>query len=246
MSPKSAGLAKKMGYADVRVYLEGEPAWKKAGNYTASTIGFVEKENIVLVDLRSAEKVKQGYIPRAVNIPASELAKAENKFPAYMKAPIVLYSDKKGDLQAAAKTIKGWGYKETTVFLGGIDAWKAKGLELKTGAASTVISYVKKLKPFEVSIADFEKALKTGSAVIVDVRTPDEFKKGHFKGAVNIPAEDMSKRFAELPKDKPIYFHCSTGVRAEMAYDTLKEKGYDVKCLLAIAAFEGEKYTISE
>ncbi len=32
----------------------------------------------------------------------------------------------------------------------------------------------------------------------------------------------------ELPKDKRIVAHCSTGVRAEMAYHKLKEKGYNV------------------
>ena len=41
------------------------------------------------------------------------------------------------------------------------------------------------------------------------------------------------ERLAEIPKDKRIVTHCSTGVRAEMAYHKLKEKGYQVAFLNA-------------
>ena len=40
--------------------------------------------------------------------------------------------------------------------------------------------------------------------------------------------EELAARMSELPKDKRIIAHCSTGVRAEMAYHKLKEAGYKV------------------
>jgi rhodanese-related sulfurtransferase len=46
------------------------------------------------------------------------------------------------------------------------------------------------------------------------------------KGAVLIPDEDLATRIGELPKDKRIIAHCSTGIRAEMAYHKLKDAGY--------------------
>ncbi len=45
--------------------------------------------------------------------------------------------------------------------------------------------------------------------------------------------EEILDRLAELPKDKRIIIHCSTGVRAEMAYHKLKEKGYNAAFLNA-------------
>jgi len=63
---------------------------------------------------------------------------------------------------------------------------------------------------------------------------------------INIPSEEMEKRFAEVPKDQPVYIHCATGSRAEMAYDILKAKGYtNVKLLRASISFEGDKYKIT-
>ena len=54
MSTSNAGLAKKLGYTNVRVFLAGEPAWSEEGYPVYASKGFVEKGNIVLIDLRSA------------------------------------------------------------------------------------------------------------------------------------------------------------------------------------------------
>jgi rhodanese-related sulfurtransferase len=247
MSPKSAGLAKKAGYANVKVYLEGEPGWKKAGHYTASDADYVKAANIVLVDLRSPDMVRAGHIPKAVSIPAKDLAGAEEKFPAFKGAHIVFYSDSEEDVKSAVKTAREWGYKNTTALLGGISGWKAKGYEIKTGAAADKITYSRKLEPDEIGITEFEKAMKSGDAVIVDVRAPDEFKQGHFKGAVNIPADAIARLYMEIPKDKIVLTHCTTGLRAEMAYSVLLAKGYRVKFLKANVEFEPDgRYVISE
>jgi rhodanese-related sulfurtransferase len=57
-------------------------------------------------------------------------------------------------------------------------------------------------------------------------------------GAKLVPDEEILGRLADIPKDKLIITHCSTGVRAEMAYHKLKEKGYNVKFLNANVAVE--------
>ncbi len=74
----------------------------------------------------------------------------------------------------------------------------------------------------------FTKLAKATPAdvIILDVRNKDEANAGMIKGAVLIPEEDLAARIAELPKDKRIIVHCSTGVRAEMAYHRLKDAGY--------------------
>jgi len=69
--------------------------------------------------------------------------------------------------------------------------------------------------------------------LILDVRNRDEGNAGMIKGAKLLPDEEILDRFAEIPKDKKIVTHCSTGVRAEMAYHKLKEKGYNVQFLNA-------------
>jgi rhodanese-related sulfurtransferase len=60
------------------------------------------------------------------------------------------------------------------------------------------------------------------------VRNNDEANAGMIKGAKLVPDEEILARLAEIPKDKRIIAHCSTGIRGEMAYHKLKEKGYNV------------------
>lgn len=236
-----------MGYEKVRVYLKGEPEWKKAELPLESSLAFVEKGNIVLVDLRSPEKVAAGHIPGAVGIPAAKLAAAQSGFPSYKGAHLVFYSDCAEDVNQALELARDWEYKNATVFPGGVAAWQKAGKQLKTGAAAATVMYVKKLAPGEVGTADFVAALKDGKSMIIDARAPGEFEKGHFKGAVNIPAEEAAKRLAEIPLDRPVLVHCSTGTRAEMVYDLVKDKGYNLKFLKVGVEFAADgSYTFSE
>ena len=68
-------------------------------------------------------------------------------------------------------------------------------------------------------------------AVLVDVRTPDEFSQGHIEGARNIPVGDVRNRATELPKDKTIIVYCRSGHRAGEAQKTLASMGYQARNL---------------
>ena len=65
--------------------------------------------------------------------------------------------------------------------------------------------------------------------------------------AIAIPADEVAERLDEIPKDKPVYIHCSTGIRAEMAYVALKENGYKAQFLDAnITVADNGTYEITE
>jgi phage shock protein E len=64
-------------------------------------------------------------------------------------------------------------------------------------------------------------------ARIVDVRTPDEFRDGAYKGAVNIPLSSLAARLKELePREKPIVLYCASGARSGQAARMLKQAGF--------------------
>ena len=234
MSPKAAGLAKKWGWNNVRVYLEGMPAWKKAGYYAVSTSDYVRTANIVLIDLRSPAAVTAGHIPGAVNIPAGSLAGAKESFTESLTAPVVFYSDNMNESIEAVKTARGWKYKNVSLLeFPGVLAWQRSGYDIKTGPAAEKIVYVRKLEPGEISIEDFEAALMSKAITVIDVRGPSEYAAGHFPGAINISLDELPVKLDDLPSDKFMVVHCRTGVRGEMAYLLLKEKGFDVKYLKA-------------
>jgi len=60
-----------------------------------------------------------------------------------------------------------------------------------------------------ITVADLRAALDKGTAVVVDVRTDDQYKAGHIKGAIHIPETNVAARANELPRDKTIVTYCS-------------------------------------
>jgi rhodanese-related sulfurtransferase len=63
-------------------------------------------------------------------------------------------------------------------------------------------------------------------ALIIDVRTPAEFKQERIEQAVNKPLDSIEKWIHELPKDKTIYFVCRSGSRSGIAQRIAAQRGY--------------------
>ena len=66
------------------------------------------------------------------------------------------------------------------------------------------------------------------NAVILDVRTPEEFNDGHIEGAKNIALQILNGKVSEIKKwNKPIIACCRSGVRSAQATSILKQNGID-------------------
>ncbi|NNM54526.1 MAG: rhodanese-like domain-containing protein [Spirochaetales bacterium] len=69
--------------------------------------------------------------------------------------------------------------------------------------------------------------IKNG-ALVLDVRTVDEFADGSYPGAVNIPVHILSAKLMDLgPKTRPVVVFCASGARSAMAAQILKKAGWD-------------------
>ena len=68
---------------------------------------------------------------------------------------------------------------------------------------------------------------RDGSAVLLDVRTPMEYRRGHLDGFVNIPVDELRDRLEELPRDKPVYLVCQSALRSYLACRILAQNGFD-------------------
>ncbi|MEZ9407723.1 MULTISPECIES: rhodanese-like domain-containing protein [unclassified Vibrio] len=63
-------------------------------------------------------------------------------------------------------------------------------------------------------------------ALVVDVRTPGEFKQGHLDNAINYPLSEVATHFASIDKAQPIVLYCRSGNRSGQAYQYLKAQGF--------------------
>ncbi len=76
--------------------------------------------------------------------------------------------------------------------------------------------------------AEYSDLSRSGNAVLLDVRTPEEFKSGYIAGATNLDfnAADFSKQIAKLPKDKTYFIYCRSGNRSGKAMKMMAEGGF--------------------
>ena len=74
---------------------------------------------------------------------------------------------------------------------------------------------------------DVKKLPRDGSATLLDVRTEAEVRHGKIDGFMNIPLDSLRERIGEIPKNKPVYIHCHSGLRSYIACRILAGNGYD-------------------
>ena len=89
-----------------------------------------------------------------------------------------------------------------------------------------MIGFLKKL--FAGSSVNFKELVSKG-AVIIDVRSPGEYKTGHVQGSKNYPLDNIRSKVAELKKmSKPVITVCRSGSRSGIAKGILKSAGIEV------------------
>ncbi len=74
---------------------------------------------------------------------------------------------------------------------------------------------------------DIETLPRDGSVTLLDVRTAMEVSRGKINGFLNIPLDSLRSRLNEIPKEKPVYVHCHSGLRSYIACRILAGNGYD-------------------
>ena len=88
-------------------------------------------------------------------------------------------------------------------------------------------------------ITDFRNM---SGALLLDVRSPREYREGHIPGSENIPLQDLDEvEFVAEDKNTAIFVYCRSGSRSRQAEDDLRYMGYqNVTNIGGITAYTGE------
>jgi len=88
-------------------------------------------------------------------------------------------------------------------------------------------------------VADYRS---TQGAVLLDVRTPQEYREGHIPGSKNVPLQTIDKiRSVADNIDIPLFVYCHSGGRSRQAVSMLQHMGYtNIQNIGGIAAYSGK------
>lgn len=74
-------------------------------------------------------------------------------------------------------------------------------------------------------------------AVLLDVRSKEEYTQGHIPGSVNLPLNRLAG--IKLEKDTPLFVYCLSGARSARACAWLKKNGYSAENIGTLTAYRG-------
>jgi phage shock protein E len=74
---------------------------------------------------------------------------------------------------------------------------------------------------------DEARKLVAAGARLLDVRSPEEYARGHLPDALNIPVQELDRRLAEAgPADRELIVYCRSGHRSTRAAEILRAHGF--------------------
>lgn len=194
------------GYESLDTILEKS---KKALN--AEEFEFIHKETgAIILDTRDPQKFSEGYIPDSINIGLDgNFAMWVGELISDIKQEILLITEAGREEEAIIRLARV-GYDHVVGFLNrGFEAWEKE------------IHMVDRITAYKFSQTDLK------DVVVFDVRKKSEFDSEHVQGAINIPLNELTKHFSEIPKDKPFILYCAGGYRSMIAASILKANGWN-------------------
>lgn len=168
-----------------------------------------EKENYLIIDVRSKEEYDAGHVKHAINMFVDEMDDNLARIEGFKDKKIVTVCNTGKKSMEAAEKLVAAGFKDVS------NAQGVKDFEYTT--VSKVAS---------VFGPELQKAAEEGNAFIIDARDEKDYLEGHVEGAVNITPDTIDAKIGEVPKDKPVYTYCYTGNKSYEVANKLAEAGY--------------------
>jgi rhodanese-related sulfurtransferase len=184
-----------------------------------------------LMDIREAGEADAGHIHGATFLPRRMLELRLAELVPDRGTTIVVYDEGGPRADLAVHAIERAGYRDARVLDGGTAGWQAAGFALATG--SNVPSKLFGEQVFEhegvpqLPVTELERWRREGTPhLVVDIRTPDEYRVARIPGAWGGFGVDVGLNAADLAaRNVPVVVHCAGRTRSIIACQTLRALG---------------------
>src|SRR5215472_16811190 len=187
-----------------------------------------------LIDVREAGEYNSSHIPGASLIPRRLLEATMARAVPFAGTPVVLCDDDGRRAQLAAGTVERLGYRNVSVLDGGINRWVTEGLPTEWGTNVPSKDFGEKVEVVhhvpELEATELATRMRRGDKlVILDTRTPEEFRRFCIPGGRNVPGGELSLRITDitrdLDRDTTIVVNCAGRTRSIIGTRVLQRMG---------------------
>ncbi|MDQ2147665.1 rhodanese-like domain-containing protein [Alcaligenaceae bacterium C4P045] len=187
---------------------------------------------LAVVDVRDLGVFAQKHLLAATPAPLAHLALVIGHLVPRADTPIVLTDLDESLVHTARERLREWGYSRISILAGGTLAWEAAGFEVFSGvnvlskAFGEIVEHEAGTPHIDVASLR-ERIARRDNLVIVDGRTPEEFKNFSLPGAHSVPNAELPYRIRELAPDPDtlIVVNCAGRTRSIIGAQTLIDAG---------------------
>ncbi len=76
------------------------------------------------------------------------------------------------------------------------------------------------------SVEALNARIASRNPLLVDLRSPADYRRGHIPGAINLPLQDLAHHLEAIPRDRDVVLYCATGYRSVLGVMALQLHGY--------------------
>ncbi len=169
----------------------------------------------LILDTRDQQVFAKGFVPNSIFIGIDgAFAPWVGALIPDVKQELLIITDA-GREEEVVTRLARVGYDYCIGYLeGGIDAWKAAGMEVDTIESISVEELATRLAA-------------QPDAPVIDVRKKSEYDSEHIKTAENAPLDVVNDAMSSLSKDKTTYIHCAGGYRSMIFTSILRARGFE-------------------
>ncbi|MCH4888443.1 rhodanese-like domain-containing protein [Acidaminobacter sp. JC074] len=197
-----------------------------------------EGASYYLLSIRQQDAYDKAHIPGAELLPYGKgMQEGFDMIPKDEKVVVYCYSGQTAGQTVAALRLLGYDAVSLKGGMGvGANAplgWTNKGFVVESPTTRAAMDYFKNMPDhiYKIGQADFvEKVANGDDMFIIDMRSADDYAKGHIQGAVNINFNSMmSDNLLNIPQDKEVFIYCYSGQTAGQAVATLNMAGINAR-----------------
>jgi rhodanese-related sulfurtransferase len=190
--------------------------------------------SFALVDVREAGEYNSSHIPGASLISRRHLEATLPHAVPFRGTPVVVCDDDGRRAHLAAATAERLGYRDVAVLDGGINRWVTDGHATEWGTNVPSKDFGEKVEVLhhvpEIEAKELAERMGKGERfVILDSRTPEEFRRFCIPGGRNVPGGELALRITDIVKDAPadatIIVNCAGRTRSIIGTRVLQRMG---------------------
>ncbi|MDP8921402.1 MAG: rhodanese-like domain-containing protein [Chloroflexota bacterium] len=188
---------------------------------------------LALLDVREHGEYNRAHIAGASSLPRRQIEYRLERLVPFKGVPLVICDDTGRRARLAAQTIERMGYADVAILDGGVNRWASEGYPTEWGMNVPSKDFGERVEMehhvLTVDARELREQIQRGEEVVIlDTRTPEEYRRFCIPGGRSLPGGELAYRIGEIVEERPdatVVVNCAGRTRSIIGARVLQRMG---------------------